>query len=277
MAAAGGIQEQGQGTPARDNKAQRCGSSSRTSPSRFSRTRRRSRRFPWYASWLDREKGVEKSGEPHPVDHDARRQELSREDVHRRHLRRRPDGRRRRVLSRRPRSATGVRRKMERRADRRAAPSALFRQAGRSVCRSRRSQERRAAAHHLGASRRVRRGRQQSAGLLLPHVPDESTGEPRAVSQARWLRSAAIRIVAARLRRRLARDVRQIRPDPQRTRPTPTTTARSAPTTSAATTIIPRRATSGGARSSRSTRRISRACCTFSPTIRACPRTCAAR
>ena len=43
----------------------------------------------------------------------------------------------------------------------------------------------------------------------------DDPGEPRAVPQARGLRPQAVRTAAARLRRRLARDVRQVRPDPQ--------------------------------------------------------------
>ena len=55
--------------------------------------------------WLDRGKGVVKNGGAHRLDHHAQRQELRRADVHRRHLRRRPDGGRRRRLPRRPRGA----------------------------------------------------------------------------------------------------------------------------------------------------------------------------
>ena len=71
------------------------------------------------------------------------------------------------------------------------------------------------------------------AGLLLPHVPDRPPGQPHPLSQARRLRSQAIRVAAARLRRRAgARPSRSSTRSPT-ARPTPTTTARSAPTTSA--------------------------------------------
>ena len=45
-----------------------------------------------------------------------------------------------------------------------------------------------AAAHQPRSAGRVRRGRQESAGLLLPHVPDRRSREPRAVCQTRRLR-----------------------------------------------------------------------------------------
>ena len=84
---------------------------------------------------------------------------LRRQDVHRRDLRRRPDGRGRRRLPRRPRGAERLRREVERRADRRAAPPPSLRRAAREdqpLRRPRRSEERRAAAHQHRAARRVR-------------------------------------------------------------------------------------------------------------------------
>ena len=51
----------------------------------------------------------------HPLDRDGDRRELCREDVHRRHLRRRPDGQGRRLVPRRPRSEQDLRRDAQRR------------------------------------------------------------------------------------------------------------------------------------------------------------------
>ena len=118
--------------------------------------------------------GRQEGRRPHRVDHDAQRQDLRRQDVHRRHLRGRPDGRGRRRLPRRPRGQ-----------QRRTARSGT---ACRPACCT--------TGHHFGvkmnispyvvpgdpksgvlprisdrAARRVRRGRQEGAGLLLPHVP----------------------------------------------------------------------------------------------------------
>ena len=96
----------------------------------------------------------------HRLDHHAEREDVHRADVHRRHLRGRSDGGRRRRLSRRPRSPGHVRREVERRPDRRAAPSPSLRRPERAdqpLRRARRSEERRAAAHQHGEPRRVRR------------------------------------------------------------------------------------------------------------------------
>ncbi len=90
---------------------------------------------------------------------------LRRADVHRRHLRRRPDGGGRRRLPRRPRGAGDLRREVERRPDRRAAPSPSLRRpegADQPLRRARRSEERRAAAHQH-ASRRASTAQATSA------------------------------------------------------------------------------------------------------------------
>ena len=72
----------------------RCGSSSRTWPSRCSRTASREFEIPVHRDeWLDREARRREDGGPHRLDHDAQRQDLRGADVHRRHLRGRPDGR----------------------------------------------------------------------------------------------------------------------------------------------------------------------------------------
>jgi hypothetical protein len=65
------------------------------------------------------------------------------------------------------------------------------------------------------ATRHLRRRRQARAGLLLPHVPHEPTGEPCPVCKTGWLRPEAIRAARSRLCRGLAGDVREVRPDPE--------------------------------------------------------------
>ena len=102
------------------------------------------------------------SRRPNHLDHDAQREAVQRADVHRCHVRRRPDGRRRRRLPYRARVPIGLRREVERRPDRRPAPSASFRRAeaaDQPVRRAGRSAERRAAADKPGESWRVRSGR----------------------------------------------------------------------------------------------------------------------
>ena len=95
---------------------------------------------------------------PHPRDHDPERQALQRAHVHRRRLRRRPDGGGRRKLRRRARGQLGLRRELQRRAEGRTPSRALLprrrqplRQAGRSV-------ERPRPARAWGRPRRERRG-----------------------------------------------------------------------------------------------------------------------
>ena len=208
--------------------------------------------------WLDREQGRPQERRPHHVDHDARRADLLRPDVHRRHLRGRPDGRRRRRLPRRAASRT-------------TAYGEQWNGVQTGVLHHR---------HHFGVLKAPIRpyvvpgdptsgvlprisaeppgeygaGRQEGAGLLLPHVPDAGAGEPRPVPEARRLRPEAVRAAAAHLRRRLARDVREVRPDPQpqdrHEQPRPVQHRQHR----AATTTTPRPPTSAAARSSRSTR-----------------------
>ncbi len=144
------FKNQGQGSAARDNKAQTMWVFEPHVAEQIfdawvaeAENSRRAKCLARSRAWR------RKIGQPHQVDQNARRQHLSRDSVYRRHLRRRFDGRRRRFVSSRPRIATGIRRKIQRRADRRAASSALFRQAGRSVCHSRRSQKRPAAAYQF--------------------------------------------------------------------------------------------------------------------------------
>ena len=62
--------------------------------------------------------------------------------------------------------------------------------ADRPVRRARRCRERTARTDQSGTARRVRRGRSQDPGVLLPHVPDRLPGEPRRVSEAGRLRPA---------------------------------------------------------------------------------------
>ena len=169
--------------------------------------------------WLDRDERREEDRRPHHLDHDAQRQDLTRA----------------RCSSTPPTkaicmAAAGVDYHVGREANSVYGEKWNGVQTGvlhhrhhfgvaeredQPLRRSRRSEERRAAAHQHGAARRIRRGRQARAGLLLPHVPDRSSREPRPVRQARRLRSQAIRTAAAHLRRRLARDLRQVRSDPQ--------------------------------------------------------------
>ena len=181
------------------------------------------------------------------------RADLRGTDVHRRDLRGRSDGRGRRRVSRRARGAKHLRREVERRADRCAAPSPSLRRAARrrsapTSCRA----IRRAACCRASAPTppgEFGQGRQADPGLLLPHVPDRPSRQPHSVSEAGRLRPEAVRAAAADLRGRLARDVREVRSAFPTARPTPTITARSAPTTSGSTTTIPRPPTSGAARS----------------------------
>ena len=104
-----------------------------------------------------------------------------------------------------------LRREVERRADRRAASPPSFR----------RAVKRRSALTLIpgdpksGVLPRISTappgeygaGRQAGAGLLLPHVPDRSSRQPRPIPQTGRLRPEAVRIAAAHLRGRLARDV----------------------------------------------------------------------
>ena len=215
----------------------RCGSSSRTWPSRSSRTTCSEYRHPRRARRMARPReGREEGRRAHHVDHDAERQDLRREDVHRCDLRGRSDGGGGRGVSRRPRGEQRLRREVERRADRRAASPASLRRGeaeDQPLRRAGRSEERRAAAHQRGAAGRVRRGRQARAGLLLPHVPHRPPGEPHPVPEARGLRPEAIR--AARCASSTPAGARRSRSSIRSriTRPTRTTTGRSAPTTSA--------------------------------------------
>ena len=94
----------------------------------------------------------------HRLDHDAQRQDLQRPDVHRRHLRGRPDGRGRRQLSRRPRGERALRRDVEWRPDRRAPPRPLLQSIDQSLRGPGRSGERPAAADRRGAAGRERAG-----------------------------------------------------------------------------------------------------------------------
>ena len=99
--------------------------------------------------------GREEAGRPHRFHHDARREDLRGEDVHRCHLRRRPDGGGGRRLSRRPRSRwrtydekwngvqTGVLHHRHH--------FGVLQDADLAVRRSGRSEERRASAHQHGA------------------------------------------------------------------------------------------------------------------------------
>ena len=136
--------------------------------------------------WLDREKGVQKTGGRITVDHHAQRQDVSRPDVHRRDLRGRPDGRggRGRITS----------------AARRTAPyGEKWNGVQTGVLHHR---------HHFGVLKqpidpyvvpgdpasgvlpristeppgKYGAGRQEGAGLLFPHVPDRPSREPHAVS-----------------------------------------------------------------------------------------------
>ena len=173
----------------------RCGSSSRTSPSRSSRTSSAEHEIPVVRDeWLDREQGRQEGRRPHRVDHDPQRQDVRRQGVHRRHLRGRPDGRGRRRVPRRPRGEssdydeqcngvqTGV---LHHRhhfgTKRRSAPTSCPATPRAASC-----------PGSARAARRVRRGRQEGAGVLLPHVPDRPPGEPHPVRQARGLRPAAV-------------------------------------------------------------------------------------
>ncbi len=58
-------------------------------------------------------------------------------------------------------------------------------------------------------------GDKKVQAYCYPHVPHRRAGKPHPVSQARRLRPEAVRTAAARLRRRLARDVREVRSDPE--------------------------------------------------------------
>ena len=78
-------------------------------------------------------------------------------DVHRRHLRGRPDGRRRRVVHRRPRGERQVRRDAQRRPGRAAPTSHQFDRPGRSLRRAGRPDERPAAGIHAGRPARTAR------------------------------------------------------------------------------------------------------------------------
>ena len=69
---------------------------------------------------------------------------------------------------------------------------------GSPVRRAGRSQERCSAAHQHQAAGRIRRRRQADPGLLLSHVPDQSSRQSHSVSEAGWLRPEAVRTARPR-------------------------------------------------------------------------------
>ena len=139
-------------------------------------------------AWLDREKGVRKNGDRIASIATLDGRTYSARMFIDATLRRRPHGRGRRRLPRRTRVDEDLRRTVGRRPDRRAPPPPPLRRpegACFTLRDSRRPFERPPPAHQRGPAGRVRGGRQEGAGLLLPSVPDAGARQSRPVPQAR--------------------------------------------------------------------------------------------
>ena len=163
-------------------------------------------------------KGVKKHGAAHRLASPrSAGRDLRGQDVHRCHLRGRPDGRGRRDVPRGPRGATPSTAKSATACRSACSTTAIISAMKRSIPIVVPGDPSSGVLPRISADPpgEYGAGRPAGAGLLLPHVPHRCAGEPRAVSQAGRLRPAAIRTAPRGSSRPAGGSFRQVRPDPQ--------------------------------------------------------------
>ena len=229
-------------------------------------------------AWLDRAQRRKEEGDRASRDRHARAGSLRSEDVHRRHLRRRPDGRGGCRLPRRPRGERDVRRDAQRRAAGRCVTPSLRGDASRSVRRARRSEASGVAAADQRRRRRREPARRRAIQAYCFRMCLTDVRENRRPSpQARRLRPRKYELLLRNFDAGLRADVRQVRSGAQPQDRHEQQRAVLDRLHRRELRLSRRRLRHARARSSASTCRISRACCGSSRTTRACRRKCATR